>query len=97
MKTKINRDLTEIIVYCPQISHGKARTRGHGKTCRVLVIRRSRTFRSLNSPHEIVRDFGTVRMDYGLLRGRSGAVLAEARNFCSMVQAPEPRTTHNEF
>lgn len=94
---KIDRSLTETFVYTPQIPTGVARTRGHGKTCRVLVIRASSTFRSMNSPCKILKDFGHVRMDYGLKQGYARRVLDAAAEHCSMVELPEPRTTRDEF
>ena len=97
MKKPLDRTLDRVQVYCPQIPTGTARTKGYGTTCRVLVIRRSATFRSLNSPHEVLRDFGHVRMDYGTKRGHCARVLAEARAFARMVSPPEPRTTRDEF
>lgn len=97
MKNLINRSLTETIVYCPQIPTGQARTRGHGKTCRVLVIRCSSTFRSLNSPHKVLKDFGTCRMDYGLTKGYARQQLDAAEEYCDMCELPEPRTTRDEF
>lgn len=94
---KIDRSLTETFVYTPQIPTGVARTGGYGKTCRVLVIRASSTFRSLNSPCKILKDFGRVRMDYGLKQGNARRVLDMAEEYCSMVELPEPRTTRDEF
>jgi hypothetical protein len=84
-------------VYTPQIPTGDARTRGYGKTCRVLVIRAGENFRTLNSRHKVLHDFGTVRMDYGLERGYSRRILDAAEDYCRMVQLPEPRTTMEEF
>ena len=97
MKKPIDRTLDRVQIYCPQIPTGTARTRGHGTTCRVLVIRCSSTFRSLNSPHKVLGDFGRARFDYGTKRGHCAQVLAKARAFARMVEPSEPRTTRDEF
>ena len=97
MKKPIDRTLDRVLLYCPLVPTGQARTRGYGTTRRVLVIRCSSTFRSLNSPHEVLRSFGRARFDYGTKRGYCARVLAEARAFLRMVEPPEPRTTHDEF
>lgn len=84
-------------IYCPQIPTGKARTRGYGRTVAVYVIEAGENFKTLNSKHKVLRYFGTVRTDYGLVRGHSARVLDAAEQFCRMVQLPEARTTVNEF
>lgn len=85
------------IVYTPQIPTGVARTRGHGTTREVYVLRVGDGFKSRNSPHEELRYFGRIRTDYGMKRGHARRVLDEARAFCAMCQLPDERTTREEF
>ena len=85
-------------VYTPQIPTGEARTRGYGRTVAVYVIEADKSkFKTLNSKHRVLRYFGTVRTDYGLVRGKSRRILDAANQFCRMVQLPEGRTTLEEF
>ena len=84
-------------VYTPQISQGTACTHGYGKTVRVLIVRARDDFKTLNSPHKILMDFGTVRADYGMIKGKSARVINKAKNCLKMYLPPEPRSTVEEF
>lgn len=76
------RRMNDIFVYTPQIPTGKARTKGHGKTCAVFVLEADKkTFKTRNSKHTELKYFGTVRMDYGLIKGKSRKVLDSAKKF----------------
>lgn len=74
--------MNDIFVYTPQIPLGKARTKGHGKTCAVFVLQADKkTFKTRNSKHVELKYFGTIRMDYGLTKGKSRKVLDDAKKF----------------
>ena len=94
---KNTQELTEVRLIAPSIPTGTARTRGYGTTVEVYVIRCTPDYRTRNSPHKVLRYFGRCRTDYGLIRGYSAKVFAEARAYSQMVADPEPRTTREEF
>lgn len=74
--------MNDIFVYTPQIPTGVARTKGYGVTCRVLVLKANKKlFKTLNSEHVLLKDFGWVRMDYGLKRGKARKILDAAESF----------------
>lgn len=81
-------------IYTPTIPN--TFTKGYGRTCKVMVIRAGDNFKTLNSKHEVLKDFGTVRMDYGLIKGRSRKILDAAKEYLYMV-TPGERTTVEEF
>ena len=77
-----SRHMNDIFVYTPQIPTGVARTKGHGKTCKVYVLQADKkTFKTLKNEHVVLKYFGTVRMDYGLKKGHSRKVLDAAEQF----------------
>ena len=76
--------MNDIFVYTAQIPTGDARTKGYGKTCMVFVLRANKkTFKTRNSKHVELKYFGTVRMDYGLIRGKARKVLDTAEQFAN--------------
>lgn len=80
--------MNDIFVYTPQIPTGKARTKGYGKTCMVFVLKADKKhFKNRKSKHVELKYFGTIRMDYGLQKGKSRKVLDEARSFCESERA----------
>lgn len=91
-------------VYAPQIPTGTARTRGHGITRRVYVIRCERpdNFKTLNSLTENRVGswkkwcIGIARFDYGTKKGKSAALMEKAFAFCDML-TPGERSTREEF
>jgi hypothetical protein len=88
----------KVIVHCPQIPTGTARTRGFGTTCAVYVLRVRDGFRDMRScgKFQVLAHLGRVRMDYGTKRGHSARVLAQARELATMY-TPGERTTREEF
>lgn len=80
--------MNDIFVYTPQIPTGVARTKGYGKTCMVFVLRANKkTFKTRNSKHIELAYFGTIRADYGLIKGKSRKLLDQAEAFCNSERA----------
>ena len=74
--------MNDIFVYTPQIPTGKARTKGYGKTCMVFVLRANKSkFKTRKSKHIELKYFGTIRMDYGLIKGHARKVLDSAEQY----------------
>lgn len=82
-----SRHMNDIFVYTPQIPTGVARTKGYGKTCKVFVLQADKkTFKTRNSKHVELKYFGTIRMDYGLTKGKSRKVLDDAKKFADNLK-----------